>query len=83
MIILWAGYALFLGDIKNGPILCTVHAFLAVKKGVADRAVRDIFVTDASLIILFDQVINSHVAQNPVLCIDVCLEDGRAQDDIH
>lgn len=70
-------------DIENRRRRITLDTLLTIKERKINRTVRNIIISDRPLIILLDEIINSHIAERPISRIDIGLEDSRREDDIH
>lgn len=62
MLVLGASGTLLLGNIENGSRILAHNALLAIEERLVDVAVGNIVVADRALVVLFDQVVNGHVA---------------------
>ena len=67
-------------DIENIVLSVALDASFPIIEGKIYWTVGDIVILDAALIVLLDQVINGHVAEDPVWGIYVGLEDSWAED---
>lgn len=63
-------------NVEDGGFFGADDAFLTIEERSIEGAIGDIIVLNASLVVLFDQVVDGEGAQNPALGVDVSLEDG-------
>ena len=73
----------FLGNIKNGGRFLTDNTLSAIIEGSFNRTVRYIVISDWTLIILFDKVIDCQLSKDPARSIDVRLPDSWGKNNIH
>ena len=76
MCICWTTYTFFFFNVEDRISFRAEDAFFPVEEGMIIRAVSDIIISDAPLIILFYEIIDGHIAEYPSICIDVGLKDG-------
>ena len=72
----WATHAFLFFDVEDGVGFGAGDALLAIEEGMVVGTVGDVVVSDAPLVVLLDEVVDGHVAQDPAVGVDVGLEDG-------
>jgi hypothetical protein len=73
--------ALFGEHIEDSFRFRASNALLSIEVWEFKRAISDVIILHAALVIFFDEIINSLPAQYPVGGVDVTLEDGGTEDD--
>jgi hypothetical protein len=67
-------------DVEDGFRVFANDALLSVEERGFKWTVGDVMVSDVSLVILFDQVVDVLFTENPSVCVDVGLVDGWSED---
>jgi hypothetical protein len=62
-------------QIEDRIVSGAIDALISIEEGKCDRAIGNILIADASLIVFLNDIINSLISKDPIGSIDIALKD--------